>query len=367
MLPSLLIVMCVIGVAVFLIVYFGKSGSSRTRKAEAIKPVRKIGNVNKFAPWPQVKLPEALGVPQGHPARTAAERLELSLDEHFESRVKDRVLKGYTRLADREWEWTWFELKRYFLMCGIVRGVPMYSSQADELWHEMLMFTREYEQFCEKFCGAMIHHAPHADGAKPNPDDRAWFDWIYGELFTSSPVSGRVWGAFYRTPMTGARLQELASASDEDMLGKWFNTRSAERFGDLGATVHYLIQRAKLQLDAVKRKEKPDPAGNDGADAYNPALSGVGLLSGMLVYHSMMNPADFRLEMDRIQTEEQRKDNGSGTSASSCDGSYADDWETGHDGDAGHGGHDGGGDSGGGGSDGGSSSCGSSCGGGCSS
>ncbi len=351
MLPTLLLFLCAICVVVFVILYFGrKSGKKRAGAQE-----RKIGRVHKLAPWPELTMPAALGVPEGHPARTAAERLELALDGHFESRVKDRVLRGETRLAAREWEWTWFELKRYFLMCGIVKGVPMYSSQADELWHEMLMFTREYEQFCERFCGAMIHHAPHTADGKPSADERAWFDWIYGELFLSSPVSGRIWGPFYRTPMSEARLGELASARNESVPGKWFNVKAMEKFGDLAAVVHYLMDRARSQLDAARRRERPESAAGGG---FNPALSGVGMLSGMLIYHSVASPNAFASEMDRLQTEEQRKDNGGGTSASSCS-SYEDDRSSdhGHHGDSGS---DGGGDSGG-------SSCGSSCGGGCSS
>ena len=30
----------------------------------------------------------------------------------------------------------------------------------DEAWHDFILFTREYHEFCEKFCGGYVHHVP---------------------------------------------------------------------------------------------------------------------------------------------------------------------------------------------------------------
>ncbi len=319
------------------------------------------GRTNRFAPWPDAELPSALGVPYGHPARTAAERLEASLSLSFESRVKDRVLKESPRMSNKEWDWTWFELKRYFLMCSLMRSVPMYSRQVDAVWHEMLMFTREYEQFCTAFCGEMIHHAPHAPDAKPVEGERALFDWLYGELFQQAPVSGRIWGAFYRTSMSPQKLSELAEFSDETLRIQWFNSKALTRYADLSATVDHLIYRLKSQLDEAKGRDQEGYV--QRRNGYDPAFGAVGLLSGMLIFHSVSSPNDFAQQMDQAQNEEQRKANGSGDSTYACSGSSDD----GRDNDGGHGDHGGGGgDSscGSGGGDSGGSSCGSSCGGG---
>ncbi|WP_051250358.1 hypothetical protein [Paenibacillus harenae] len=322
------------------------------------------GRTNAFAPWPAAEMPAALGVPYGHPARTAAERLESALGFDTESRVKDRVLKEQPKMSDKEWDWTWFELKRYFLMCGILRGVPMYSRQADALWHEFLMFTREYEQFCTRFCGEMIHHAPHAPGVQPSLDERAWFDWVYGELFEQAPASGRIWGAFFRTRMADQRLEELAGWSDEALREQWFNLKSTAKHTDLRETVDYLIGRVKSQLTAAHRGDKS--YGRTGqtvyGGGYDTAASSVGLLSGLLIFHSLSSSDDFARQMDQEQNEEERKANGSGDSTSGCSGSSDNGRDSHSGGDDGGGGGDSSGGSGG--DDGGGSSCGSSCGGG---
>src|SRR5688572_14802468 len=38
--------------------------------------------------------------------------------------------------------------------------VAMPSKVADDLWHEFILFTREYHDFCEQAFGRHLHHAP---------------------------------------------------------------------------------------------------------------------------------------------------------------------------------------------------------------
>ncbi|WP_308636729.1 glycine-rich domain-containing protein [Paenibacillus silvisoli] len=314
---------------------------------------------------PMRKPPVSLGVPEGHPARSAAERLEAALSPDFEARVKDRVLKRTPSMREGEWQWQWFELKRYFLMCGVLRNVPMYSVRVDEVWHEMLMFTREYEQFCKQFCGNTIHHAPHTTEAKPNPGERAWFDWIYGELFIPVPVSGQLWGAFYRTPMPQELMRELEFGDSGELRKTRFNERAAAQFGDLAATVDFLIERGK-RLSTLRH----EPAYQGRSDWDSSGMLTTGMLSGMFFFSSYGPTDQFHDQMDQIQTEEQRNSN------SSCGGSVVvcgsgDDSGNGN--DSGNGSNDGGsscssdsgsGDGGSSSSCGSGSSCGSSCGGG---
>ncbi|WP_052350773.1 hypothetical protein [Paenibacillus gorillae] len=300
--------------------------------------------------WPAEQPPAALGVPQGHPARSAAERLETALGLDLESRVKDRVLKEAPGMSDEEWNWTWFELKRYFLMCAVVKRVPMYSGKVDAVWHEMLMFTREYEGFCVKLCGQMIHHAPHEPSDVPEQSERAWFDWVYGELFTQAPASGRLWGNFYRTKMPQSRLQPLADLEAAELRENWFNVKALSQYKDLDETADYLIYRAKSELRKAGQNTAATPAWQS---EYDPAFSGTGILAGLLIVNSLdpYSDSEFSRQMDLAQTEEQRQANDSGVFIPPVCGSGSD--HSGSD----HSGGDGGGSDGG-------SSCG---GGGCSS
>lgn len=347
---ALIVILLIVSVVISAKMNAGAGAGARHRGSRGMKRA--------YASWPNEEPPAALGVPYGHPARTAAERLESALGPDIEARVKDRVLKGQPRLSDNEWKWTWFELKRYFLMCSIMRSVPMYSRSADEIWHEMLMFTREYEQFCSKFCGETIHHAPHAAGVQPEPGERAWFDWVYGELFEQTPVSGRVWGTFYRTPLPKEKLYEIESWSERQLMGEWFNGKTPLKHGDISDVIEHLISRLKQQVGAAKRNQprsRHDRSFTKGA--HDPSLDTFTFLSGMIIFNSVHHPDDFARRMDEVQSEEERKANSSGDSSYACSGSS-------HDGRHGHDGHGGDSSCGSGGSDGGGSSCGGGCGGG---
>ncbi|MFF2092543.1 hypothetical protein [Paenibacillus sp. NPDC058174] len=337
------VVLCIVLIIVVLLLLGRSKGRSRT---VMMKPFR----------WPSEQPPAALGVPAGHPARSAAERLESGLGIDFEGRIKDRVLKNSPNMGDDEWNWTWFELKRYFLMCAIMKGVPMYSGKVDAVWHEMLMFTREYEGFCSKLCGVMIHHAPHGPNDAPEQGERAWFDWVYGELFTQAPASGRLWGSFYRAKLPESRLKTLAELEAGELREKWFNANVFSSFQDLSETADYLIHRAKSQLRSAGQDA---PGTSSWRGGYDPMLGGTGMLAGLLVINSVTSSdSEFIRHMDEAQTEEQRQSNDSGVFIPPVCGSGSD--HSGSD----HSGGDGGGSDSGSSCSGGSSSCG---GGGCSS
>ena len=42
------------------------------------------------------------------------------------------------------------------------RFVSMPSQAADDLWHEFILYTKNYEQFCAKAFGGFLHHSPAA-------------------------------------------------------------------------------------------------------------------------------------------------------------------------------------------------------------
>jgi hypothetical protein len=46
-----------------------------------------------------------------------------------------------------------------YLMSG-KRYVSMPSQAADDLWHEFILYTREYDKFCRRAFGGFLHHTP---------------------------------------------------------------------------------------------------------------------------------------------------------------------------------------------------------------
>lgn len=53
------------------------------------------------------------------------------------------------------------ELKRFFILAGKYDdGIDMFSLEVDNLWHTFLLFTKEYQRFCNDMFGKFIHHDP---------------------------------------------------------------------------------------------------------------------------------------------------------------------------------------------------------------
>ena len=71
-------------------------------------------------------------------------------------------------------------LREYFHLCNTAgqRMVAMPSQVVDDAWHEFILFTRQYEQFCRHAFGRFLHHTPAE--AMPSPTaasngiKRAW-------------------------------------------------------------------------------------------------------------------------------------------------------------------------------------------------
>ncbi|MDX2309295.1 MAG: hypothetical protein NW216_13725 [Hyphomicrobium sp.] len=53
-------------------------------------------------------------------------------------------------------------LRQYFraFLRGGCRPVAMPSEVVDDLWHEFILYTREYDRFCEQAFGRKLHHTP---------------------------------------------------------------------------------------------------------------------------------------------------------------------------------------------------------------
>jgi hypothetical protein len=91
--------------------------------------------------------------------RLAARRPELSSEQ------REQVFRG---------------LRDYFHLCNAAgqRMVAMPSQVVDDAWHEFILFTRQYDQFCRNAFGRFLHHTPAeampSRTAASNGIKRAW-------------------------------------------------------------------------------------------------------------------------------------------------------------------------------------------------
>src|SRR6185369_14461346 len=96
---------------------------------------------------------------------------------------------------------------RKFVACIVIAratgagSVGMMSKKIDEVWHNAILFTREYFAFSEKLFGAgfYLHHAPvtKKEAVSDAPVKNVFAD-IYHQLFGMIP---KIWGALYENSL----------------------------------------------------------------------------------------------------------------------------------------------------------------------
>jgi hypothetical protein len=83
----------------------------------------------------------------------------------FPSRVEQAVLDKYPHLKQSDISLVIKAFKDYFIIAIFAEGkmVAMPSQVVDVAWHEFLLFTKEYQEFCNNAFGRFFHHYPFAN------------------------------------------------------------------------------------------------------------------------------------------------------------------------------------------------------------
>jgi hypothetical protein len=106
--------------------------------------------------------------------------------------LEEKLLAKGKFLSKDEYEEAFRELKKYFVLCHVSSdGVGMISETVDEVWHQFILFTREYHAFCTKYFGHYFHHRPNLASTPIEAESRQRFLTLYGEHFGLLP---KIWG-----------------------------------------------------------------------------------------------------------------------------------------------------------------------------
>lgn len=186
-------------------------------------------------------LPPRLGLNDDIPLENYILRMESSIHPNFYKNLKERVQQK-SDISDEEFECLLFELKRYFLLKVIVADIEMFSERVDFIWHEMLMFTLDYQKFCENFIGEMIHHIPNLSSI-PNLDSRAWFDWVYLQFFKPTAFSWSVWNGFIHSPLNKNLLMFVREEKPKQIKEKLFNVKRFYNNKQVNKVTDLLVER----------------------------------------------------------------------------------------------------------------------------
>jgi hypothetical protein len=98
----------------------------------------------------------------------------------FPITIKKNVVAKYPHLTESDLAEVIRGLRTYFHICLLARKrqVSMPSQVVDVAWHEFILFTKQYKQFCDSAFKRFLHHMPAEAMTTPtiaqNGIKRAW-------------------------------------------------------------------------------------------------------------------------------------------------------------------------------------------------
>lgn len=216
--------------------------------------LRKKAEEDKQKELSLLTIPQNVGIKQNMPYTTAlkafVEKMEESLSDSYKNQIKERVLK-HTKWSEKEYELYWYGMKQFFLLSAIMKSVPMYSEKVDNIWHEMLMFTRDYEAFCVNYAGEMIHHAPTVSKVENPHQHRAQFDWLYSQVFDVNDVSKYIYGTFFLHTLEEDYIKELEKSTVSQLQTMFFKENDDTIFLTKALTTN--LQKQLFQAKVKKQ------------------------------------------------------------------------------------------------------------------
>jgi hypothetical protein len=96
------------------------------------------------------------------PRFLSRKRLEFIESYSFNEGLKAKFQASHASLTVEQQEQVFSALRDYFYLCHQAGRsmVSMPSQVVDDAWHEFLLFTKEYDEFCNRAFGRFLHHTP---------------------------------------------------------------------------------------------------------------------------------------------------------------------------------------------------------------
>lgn len=214
-----------------------------------------------------VKLPFDLGVKKESEYSASLNHLRItlenSLDLAYLDQVKKRVLEK-NRWTDKEYEVYLYGVKQFFLLSAVLKSVPMFSKEVDEIWHEMLLFTKEYQNFCDHFIGEIIHHEPAISQEKdPVEAIRAEFDWLYSQFFEINDASNFIYKGFCRFKLDKNHVNKLEKMTVEEVQSYYFKNKKTVASIAKSMSIQLIEQIEQAKGQKEKSSSKIRTTNND--------------------------------------------------------------------------------------------------------
>ena len=110
------------------------------------------------------------------------------LDAYQAPYLKEKMLATGEARDDHDYGLLFCEFKKYVALLAISQeNLGMVGQRVDILWHQFILFTRQYHIFSQDFYGKYIHHTPYTTFTPTDPEaDKRFYNW-YHKLYGCPP------------------------------------------------------------------------------------------------------------------------------------------------------------------------------------
>ncbi len=113
------------------------------------------------------------------------------LDAYDAPWLEEKLLKEGTFSSPQEYQEAFTEFKKYVALYGLNhKPLKMSSKKVDSVWHQFILFTPQYHQFCDEMLGGYMHHTPTTSFTPSLEGSGNLFNRSYQEIFGAIP---KIW------------------------------------------------------------------------------------------------------------------------------------------------------------------------------
>ncbi len=89
------------------------------------------------------------------------EGLVHALDRFEAPYLQEKLLEEGRFESPEEYKTAFTEFKKFVVLAGLYGGGQgMISKEVDAVWHQLILFTPQYHEFCQQVLGRYLHHVP---------------------------------------------------------------------------------------------------------------------------------------------------------------------------------------------------------------
>ena len=102
--------------------------------------------------------------------------------------LEEKLLSDSVFKTKEEYQEAFSEFKKFVGLVALYdKKLSMTSKKVDAVWHQFILFTPQYHEFCNKFLGKYLHHIPRTSFTPLSPNGKRNFIELYKTTFNDIP------------------------------------------------------------------------------------------------------------------------------------------------------------------------------------